>query len=145
MNDRRGVVARVAALERGVGDDRGAKLVAGIKIGRPHPGIDHCLKVRCRLPAQVHADPGKDHDDAGILANRPVAERAEARIGQDLRDGIARSGALLQVVGPAHRADEIRAVVIGNVLQGVGDAVDQVLFANDRHGAPNNHIHRRRF
>ena len=136
MDDRRRVIARVGALECRVRDDRGAQLVAGIQVGRAYPGIDHRLKILARLPANLHADLHEHDDDAGVLADGPVAQRAQPRVGQDLRDRIARRRALLHVIRPAHRKDEVRRVVVGDVLQRVGDASNQVLFTNDAHGFP---------
>ena len=43
-------------------------------------------------------------------------------------------GTLLDLIGAAHGADEIGRVVVGNVLQGVGDARDDIIFANHGHG-----------
>jgi hypothetical protein len=63
-----------------------------------------------------------------------MAFGAQARIGEDLGDGVARRRALLDGVGAAHRTDEIRHVIVGNVLQGVGHARNDVIFADHRHG-----------
>ena len=59
------------------------------------------------------------------IGRRPSAHMRELR--EDLRDGVARRGRLLELVGPAERADVIRRMVVRDVLQGVGDAVDEIL------------------
>ena len=48
-------------------------------------------------------------------------------------DRIAGGGTLLDRMGTAHGLDEIRAVVVGDVLQGIGNARNHIRFANDRH------------
>jgi len=55
-----------------------------------------------------------------------VAFRAQAGVGEDLRDGIFRRGRLLALVGSAERADVVRGVVVGDELQRVGDALDEI-------------------
>src|SRR5580698_9141984 len=61
---------------------------------------------------------------------------AHARIGEYLRNGIARGGTLFPVVRTAHGLNEIGGVVVGNVLQGVGDAGNHIGLANHGHGEP---------
>src|SRR5207248_6470986 len=74
-------------------------------------------------------------DDAGVLADRALALRAHARVGEDLRDRILRRRRLLGRVCRAERLDVIQRVVIRNVLQGVGDAVDEIALADYGHEA----------
>ncbi len=127
------VVLGVAALECGIRDDGGPQLVVRIQIGAAHPFVDHRLKIEPGVPGHAHAHLDEHHHDAGVLADRPVALCAHARVGENLRDGIARRGTLFDLVRAAHGADEIRRVVIGNVLQGVRNAGNEIGFANDRH------------
>ena len=134
VDDRRSVVAGVGALEGGICDDGGAQRVVRIAVGASHAFVDHRLEIAVRLPAHVHADLDEDHDDSGVLAQGPVALGAEARIGENLCDGVARRWAFLQFIRPAHRLDEIRCVIVGDVLQGIGDAADHVVFAYHGHG-----------
>ena len=98
------------------------------------PSLTHIGDRHVGLPLHLHADAQEHGDDAGVLADRPMPQRAHARIDQDLRDGIARRRVFLALVGLVHGANEIERMVIGNVLQGVGDAVDQVVLFNDGHG-----------
>jgi hypothetical protein len=55
-----------------------------------------------------------------------VAFSAKARIGEDLRDGVLRRGRLLSLVRAAERADVVGRVVVGDELQRVGDALDEI-------------------
>jgi hypothetical protein len=55
---------------------------------------------------------------------------AQARIRQNLRNGIAGRCALLELVRTAHGRDEVGRVVVGNVLQSVGDARDEIIFSD---------------
>jgi hypothetical protein len=74
-----------------------------------------------------------DDDDAGVLAHRPMTLGAHARVRQDLRDRILRGRALLELIGTAQRLDVVHRVVVRDVLQRVGDAVDQILLLDDAH------------
>jgi hypothetical protein len=106
-----------------------------MQIGAAHALVDHVLERHLRIPAHVHAHVGEHHDDAGVLADRPASLRTEARVGEDLGDGIARRRRFLQLVGLAQRVDVVRRMVIGDVLQGVGDAVDEILLPDRFHGS----------
>jgi hypothetical protein len=75
----------------------------------------------------------EDVDDAGVLADRAVAFGAHAAVGQDLGDRILRRRALFGFIGFAQRADIIHRVIVADELQGIGDAVDQVLLADGHH------------
>src|SRR3984885_5247542 len=133
VDDRRRVVAGIGSLERRIGHDGGAQLVAGIEVGATHTFVDHGFNgLRC-LPAHAHAHFHEHHHDAGVLADRPVTLRAHARIGENLRDGIAGRGTLFHLVRATHGANEIRRVVVGDVLQGVGDAGNDIGFADQAH------------
>jgi hypothetical protein len=56
---------------------------------------------------------------------------AHAAIGQDLRDGVLRGRTLLEFIGAAKRLDIVERMVIADVLQRVGDALDQVFLLDD--------------
>ena len=90
-----------------------------------------------RLPAHVHADLDEHVDDAGVLADRALALGAHARVGQDLRDRVARGRRLLALVGAAEVLDVIDRVVVRDELQRVGDALHEIRFTNGSHGPHN--------
>jgi hypothetical protein len=60
--------------------------------------------------------------------------RAHARVGQDLRDGIASGGGLFAPIRFAKGLDVIERVVVGDELERVGYAVDDVLLSDHGHG-----------
>src|SRR6185436_104853 len=64
--------------------------------------------------------------DAGVLADRPVAFGAHARVGEDLRDRVLGGRRLLALIGAAEGAYVVGGVVIGDELQRVGNALDQI-------------------
>jgi hypothetical protein len=55
-----------------------------------------------------------------------VAFGAKARIGQDLRDGILRRRRALALVCASKRAEVVGRVVVGDELQRVGNALNQI-------------------
>src|SRR3546814_18527864 len=64
-------------------------------------------------------------DDASVLADRPMAFGAHARVDQDLRDRVLRSRAFLALVGGRQVPDVVDRMVVADVLQGVGDGLDR--------------------
>src|SRR5690606_13313660 len=72
-------------------------------------------------------------DTTGRLADRPLAHGRLARVPRVLRHGSLRRRVLFLQVRLMHPLAEIRGVVIGNVLQGIGDTLDEVVLANHRH------------
>ena len=58
---------------------------------------------------------------------------AHARVDQDLRDGVARGGRLLFLVGARQVLDEVDRMIVGDVLQRVSDALDEVFLLDDCH------------
>jgi len=62
-----------------------------------------------------------------------MALRAHARVGEDLRDGVLGRGRLLALVGAAERADVVDGMVVGDELQGIGNALQQVLAPDGGH------------
>ena len=63
-----------------------------------------------------------------------MALRAHARVRQDLRDSIFSRRRLLKFIGSPQGFNVIHRVVVRDVLQGIGNAVDNVLLGNDAHG-----------
>ena len=54
----------------------------------------------------------------------------------NLRDGVARGGRLLLLVGTGHAADEVDRVVVRDELQSVGHALDKIVLLDDGHNRP---------
>ena len=136
----RRIVACIATRERRIGKDRRAQLVVRMIVGAANAFIDDFLQGAFAVEAAAHAPFDEDVDDTGVLADRPVPFGAHAAVRQDLRDCILCRGAFLGLVGIAQGADVIHRVVVRNILEGVGDALDKVVFADDSHVA-----HRRKF
>src|SRR5712691_4002437 len=65
-----------------------------------------------------------------------MAFRAQARIGQDLCDGVFGRRRLLALVGARQRADVVGGVVIRDELQRVGDALSELSLPNRGHNEP---------
>jgi hypothetical protein len=55
------------------------------------------------------------------------------RVGQDLGDGILGGGGFLALIGFAQRLDVIERVVVADVLEGIGDGLDQVFLLDGGH------------
>ncbi|MCY1466443.1 hypothetical protein D9M71_847510 [compost metagenome] len=64
-----------------------------------------------------------------------MAGGAHARVDQDLGDGVTGSRRLFAQVGLVHGLDEIHGVVVGNELQCVGNALNQVVLLDHGHAA----------
>ena len=133
VHHRRSVVLGVPARPGRIGQDAGAQLVVLMQVGAAHAFVHHVFDTHGRVPLDVHADLEEDGHDAGILADGPMAFGAHARVDQDLRHRVARRGRLLLLVGARHAANEIRRMVVGNVLQSVGDALDKIVLLDDGH------------
>src|SRR5690606_18916746 len=100
-------------------------------VGAAHALVDHVLHAHGRVvPAHVHADLQEHGDDAGVLADRAVAFGAHARVDQDLRHRVLGRGRFLALPGGGEVADVVDRVVVADVLQRVGDGLDQVLLAD---------------
>jgi hypothetical protein len=57
-----------------------------------------------------------------------------ARIDQDLRQGVLGGRRLLAVVGGLHGTHEIERMKVRDVLEGVGDRLDEIFLAYLGHG-----------
>jgi hypothetical protein len=71
--------------------------------------------------------------DPRVLADRAVAFRAHTAVGEDLRDGILRSDTLLALVGGAKRLDVVERVIVADVLESIGNALDEVFLLDSGH------------
>ena len=129
----RRVVLGVDPAERGIAQDRGAQPVLGVEIGAAHALVDDLLQRLLALQHALLAPFDEDGDDAGILADRPVPLGAHPAVGQDLGDRVLGRRPLLRLIGVAERADIIHRVIIADILERIGDALDQIRFPDDRH------------
>ena len=143
MDHCRRVVARVAALEGRWIDDGCAQLVVGPVVGGTDALVDHLIQGQCDVigPTQLHADFAEHRDDTGVLADRPVALGTHARIDQNLFDGVFGCGALLALIGSGHGRNEVGRVVVRDVLEGVGDALDHIGLTDRADGSRGVRVH----
>jgi hypothetical protein len=58
---------------------------------------------------------------------------AHAAVGENLGDGVLGRRALLALVGGAERLDVVERVIVADVLEGVGDALDEVFLLDSGH------------
>src|SRR6266704_834682 len=86
-----------------------------------------------RMKARVHPDLEKHVDDAGVLADRAVTLGAHARVGEDLRDRVLRRGRALALVGAREVPDVVARMVVADVLERVGDALNEVFLPDRGH------------
>ncbi len=82
----------------------------------------------------VHADLEEDQRDASVLTNRAVTLGAHPRIDQNLGDSVLGRWAFLALVGLRQRLDVIDRVVVTDVLEGVGDALNEIFLTDGGHG-----------
>ena len=134
VRDGRRVVAGTPALAIRVGEHRGPQLVVRIEIGTAHALVHHLGQRKLRIPAHVHAHPHEGHADARVLADRPVALRRHARVDEDLCHCVLCGRRLLALPGFVQRPDVIHRVIAGDELEGVGDALDEIVLADGGHG-----------
>jgi hypothetical protein len=134
MDDCRGIVLGVLAGTGRVGQHRGAQRIVRVGVGATDAFVDHLLDAHRRIrPGDLHADLDEDHADPGVLADRAVAFRSHPRVGQNLCDGVLGSGGFLAVVGFTERLDVIERVVVADVLEGIGNGLDQVFLFDGGH------------
>jgi hypothetical protein len=82
-----------------------------------HAFVDRVLEAAGEaFEAHVHADLDEDVDDAGVLADRPVAGRAHPAVGEDLGDRILGRRALLTLVRTRKMRDVVGGMVVADEL-----------------------------
>ncbi len=124
------VVASVFTGTVRVGQNRCAQYVIGIHISAAYAFVDHISQAQLRVPLHIHSHGHKHGNYAGVLAYRAVAHGAHARVNQDLCHGIFSGFTFFTLVSLMYGLNKIDGVIIGNKLQGIGDAIDQVLLAD---------------
>ena len=90
MNHCRSIVPGIFALAIGIAENRGAQHIVWVGIGLTHTLINHIRKAHIPLPLDVHTDPDKYCDNAGVLADRTVAHGAHARVDENLSHSVFR-------------------------------------------------------
>ena len=135
MDDRRCVVTGVFAGTGGIGHDGGAQHIIRVGVGAPDALVDHIGDTRpCLIPTDIHTDFNEYRDYSGILANGTMPLRAHPGIDQDLRQCVFCRRGLFPLPGTMHRGDKILRMVVGNELQRIRNAVDQVIGFDSGHG-----------
>jgi len=98
-----------------------------VQVAAAHAFVDGVLQAAAEaVEPAVHADLQEHVDDAGVLADGAVAQRAHLAVGEDLRDRVLGRGALLAFVGAGEVGDVIGRMVVADVLQRRGDRLDEV-------------------
>ena len=134
VDHRRAVVPGIDPSAVRVRQHRAAQQVVRMQVAPANALVDHLLQAHLRIPAHFHAHFQEDIDNARVLADGTLAQSAHARVDQHLAQGRLGRRRFLLAVGFGHGADEIRRVVVGDVLQGIGDALNQMFLLNDGHG-----------
>ena len=129
----RGVVLGVGSGSIGVSQYRTAQHIIRMGIPPAYAFVNHVFEGHVRIPLHVHTNRDQHVDDAGVLANRSLANGAHARIYQHLSERSFCGGRLFFLPRSAHGAYKIRRVVIRNELQCVGDALNQIILLDNGH------------
>ncbi len=131
----RGVVLGVLAGAGRVGQHRGAQRVVRVGVGAAHAFVDHLLDAHGRvrpsstfMPTLMKTMP---MPVSWQIGRWPSA--AMRRVGQDLRDRVLGGRGFLALVGFAQGLDVVQRVVVADVLEGVGDGLDQVFLFDGGH------------
>ena len=134
-DDGRCVVFGVFAQELGVCHHAGTQGVGRVVVAATHTFVDGVVQAAGEAaPAHIHADFEEHIDDARVLANRAVADRAHLAVGQNLRNRVFGCRALLAGIGACQMRDVVAGVVVADVLQRSGNRFDQVFLGNGGHG-----------
>ena len=134
MDDSRRVVLGVLAGAGRVGEHRGAQRIVRVAVGATDAFVDHLLDAhRGVRPGDLHADLDEDHADAGVLADRTMPFGGHPRVGQDLGDRVLGSRRLFALVGFTQSLDVIQRVIVADVLESIGDGLDQVFLFDGGH------------
>jgi hypothetical protein len=131
MDDCGGVIGCVVALASGITDHGFAERIVRFGISFAHTSIDHLIDAQARpVPEEFHPDRQKYCDDTGILAHRPVAFCGHPRVYKDLLDRVFGCRRLLRLVCARETSDKINGMVVGDILQSVGHALDEIVLVD---------------
>ncbi len=99
-------------------------------VGAAYTFVDHIVQRHVALELHIHTDVHEHGDDTGVLTDRAMALGTHAGVDQNLGHGILGRLGLFLLVGLVHGLNEILRVIIGNELQRIGYAFDQVVLAD---------------
>ncbi len=130
MDDRRCVVLGVLTFAVRIGQNRSAQYVIRIHVSTANTFIDDVIERHIGIPLNIHTHGDKHRHNAGVLTQRSLALCAHSGIDQDLGHRVLGSLRLFLFIGFIHTLDKILRVVIGDKLQCISNAFDQVVLAN---------------
>ena len=133
MNHGRGVVFGVFATAGRIGQHGGAQRVVRIGVGTTGPFVHHLLHRHVAVPLDLHANLDETGHDAGVLAERTMTFGGHAGVDQDLGQRIFGGRVGLTVIRRFGSLNKIQRVVIGDVLEGICDRIDEILFFYNAH------------
>ena len=136
IDDRRRVVFGVFAVKLWVAHDGGTQRVVRVVVALAHAFVDGVVyRARKTIKPYIHANFEEHVDDARVLANRAVARRTHAAVGQNLRDRVFGGRAFLSLIRSRQMGDVVGRVVVADVLKCTCNGFDQVgLFDVGGHG-----------
>src|SRR5690606_37539361 len=75
----------------------------------------------------------ENRHNPGVLANGTMPLGTHTGVDEDLSHGILGCRRLFPQIGLMHGLDEINGVIVGNKLQRISHAIDQIILTNDDH------------
>src|SRR5690606_25717197 len=128
------VVTGVFARTGRIGQDGGTQHVVRVQVGATHTFVDHVRNTHGGVrPLYVHTDLDKHGHNTGVLADRAMAFGTHTRVDQNLRHGVLGSLGFFTLVGLIHGLDKVQRMVVGNVLQGVSNALYKIVLLDYCH------------
>ena len=107
-----------------------------VVVGTANTLVDHVAEASLCIPSQVHPDFQEYGGDTRVLAHGALAFCRHAAIGENLSDGVASRWALFSLVGCAECPNIVEWMVVADVLEGISDALNKIVFADCRHDLP---------
>ena len=130
VDDGRCVVLGIGALAVRIGQDRGTQHVVRVHVSPANALIDNIVQRHVGIPLHIHTDRHKHRNDASVLAQWPLALSAHAGVNQNLCHGILGRLGLFLLIGLVYSLNKVFRMVIGDELQRVRYALDQVVLAD---------------
>ena len=131
VNDRGRIVVGIEPGPGWIADDRFTEWVIWVGVGPANTFVDHVIETHGHpVPTNIHADRQKDGHDPCILADWPMSFRGHSRIYKNLPYRILRGRRLLSLECRCHASDKIGGMIIGDILQSIGHAGNNIILAN---------------